>query len=84
MWEAYALVGGRVRTTSRTAEFDLHPDGQRFALQSTSETPAAKAPDTVIFITNFFDELRRLTAEGGSSEPGLPSPPCSEEVTGSP
>jgi hypothetical protein len=31
----------------------------------TQETPAAEAVDTVVFITNFFDELRRLTeAEG--------------------
>ena len=45
--------------------FDLHPDGQRVALQSASETPAAEAPDTVVFITNFFDELRRLTAAEG-------------------
>ena len=45
--------------------FDLHPDGQRVALQSASETPVEEAPDTVVFITNFFDELRRLTAEGG-------------------
>ena len=46
-------------------DFDLHPDGQRIALLSASETPTAEAPDTVVFITNFFDELRRLTAESG-------------------
>ena len=45
--------------------FDLHPDGERIALLSASETPGAAAPDTVVFITNFFDGLRRLTAEGG-------------------
>ncbi len=33
--------------------------------QSASETPAGEAFDTVVFITNFFDELRRLTAAGG-------------------
>ena len=45
--------------------FDLHPDRERVALQSASETQGAEAPDSVVFITNFFDELRRLTAEGG-------------------
>ena len=42
--------------------FDLHADGQRIALQLASETPAEETPDTVVFITNFFDGLRRLTA----------------------
>jgi len=45
--------------------FDLHPDGQRFALLSASDTQTAEAPDTVVFITNFFDELRRLTEDEG-------------------
>ena len=43
--------------------FDLHPDGQRVALQSASETPATEAPDTVVFITNFFEELKAKMAE---------------------
>ncbi len=43
--------------------FDLHPDGQRVALKSLSGSP--EAPDTLVFITNFFDELRRLTEAGG-------------------
>ena len=42
--------------------FDLHPDGERVALHSVSESSAAETSDTVVFITNFFDELRRLTA----------------------
>ena len=45
--------------------FDLHPDGDRVAVQLESETSGADASDSVVFITNFFDELRRLTAQGG-------------------
>ena len=45
--------------------FDLHPDGDRVAVQLESETSGADASDTIVFITNFFDQLRRLTkAEG--------------------
>jgi serine/threonine-protein kinase len=48
--------------------FDLHPDGERVALRrSYGET--GDAPDSVIVVFNFFDELRRLTAESGVAEP---------------
>ena len=40
--------------------FDLHPDGERFALQPAAQTQAAAKQDKVVFIFNFFDELRRL------------------------
>jgi serine/threonine-protein kinase len=40
--------------------FDLHPDGERFALQPAEQTQAAAKQDKVIFVFNFFDELRRL------------------------
>ena len=46
-----------VRLTSRM--FDLHPDGERFALAAAAQTPGAKQ-DHVTFIFNFFDELRRI------------------------
>ena len=44
--------------------FDLHPDGERVALRLAGDESRA-APDSVVVVTNFFDELRRLTAEGG-------------------
>ena len=44
--------------------FDLHPDGERIALRLSVDEGGA-APDSVVVVTNFFDELRRLTAEGG-------------------
>ena len=43
---------------------DLHPDGERIALRLAGDQSGA-APDSVVVVTNFFDELRRLTAEGG-------------------
>ena len=45
----------------RASSFDLHPDGERVALRLSS----GDAPDSVVIVFNFFDELRRLTAEGG-------------------
>jgi Tol biopolymer transport system component len=38
---------------------DLHPDGQRFAVAPRSEASAVKQ-DKVVFIFNFFAELRRI------------------------
>ena len=43
-----------------TAIFDLHPDGQRFAVLKTPDSPAETKLDTVTLIFNFFDELRRM------------------------
>ena len=48
----------------RGAEGDHSPDGQRFALASRREVSAVKQ-DKVVFIFNFFDELRRIAPVGG-------------------
>jgi serine/threonine-protein kinase len=40
--------------------FDLHPDGQRFAVLRTTEQQSGNVIDRVTFTFNFFDELRRL------------------------
>jgi hypothetical protein len=37
---------------------DLNPDGNRFALVTRQGTPANQ--DKVVFVFNFFDELRRI------------------------
>ena len=47
-------------STSWTGGFDLHPDGQRFALATIRDNQTAVKQDKVVFIFNFFDELRRL------------------------
>ena len=40
--------------------FDLHPDGDGFALAAVPEVQTAGKQDKVVFIFNFFDELRRV------------------------
>jgi serine/threonine-protein kinase len=44
----------------RQRPFDLHPDGNRFALATPPEAQTAAKQDKVVFIFNFFDELRHL------------------------
>ena len=39
---------------------DLHPDGERVAVAVATEGRAEDSQDKVVFIFNFFDELRRL------------------------
>ncbi len=50
---------GRYQTRGSNRMFDLHPDGERFALAPVQTAVGAK-PDKAVFIFNFFDELRRL------------------------
>jgi hypothetical protein len=40
--------------------FDLHPDGERFAVAAMPETQTTTKSDKVVFVFNFFDELRRI------------------------
>jgi eukaryotic-like serine/threonine-protein kinase len=42
--------------------FDLHPDGKRFAVLKAPVTEQDSAVNEVSFIFNFFDEVRRRTA----------------------
>jgi len=43
-------------------EWDLAPDGQRVAVLTPVETAKAPMPEhEVVFLENFFDELRRRT-----------------------
>jgi serine/threonine-protein kinase len=55
LWsETQLVVGGAVRN------FDLHPDGQRFAVLTRTETQTQTKLDKITFIFNLFDELRRI------------------------
>jgi serine/threonine-protein kinase len=47
-----------------TRTFDLHPDGLRFAVLKAEEEQAEVKQDRLVFILNFFDELRRLAPAG--------------------
>jgi Tol biopolymer transport system component len=44
--------------------FDLHPDGKRFAVLKATGTEKAAVANNVTFIFNFFDELRRKVPPG--------------------
>jgi len=50
-------IAGRPRSPSR--DLDVHPDGKRFVVAG-SEGDAAQRLDKVVFVFNFFDELRRI------------------------
>jgi serine/threonine protein kinase len=52
-------------TNGEFQRYDLHPDGQRFAVSSASETQADSQLGKVIFVFNFFDQLRRVTSAAG-------------------
>jgi serine/threonine-protein kinase len=43
--------------------FDLHPDGKRVAVLKAPDSRTQERSADLVFIVNFFDELRRLTAE---------------------
>jgi serine/threonine-protein kinase len=51
---------GRLTPTLRQRAFDLHPDGERLALAAVPETQTTARQDKLVFIFNFFDELRRI------------------------
>ena len=56
-------VDARFTPRSRTGpnrHFDLHPDGERFALAPIVTTAEEVKRDKVVFVFNFFDELRRV------------------------
>jgi serine/threonine-protein kinase len=40
--------------------FDLHPDGERFVLAAAPENESPVRQDKLVFIFNFFEELKRL------------------------
>jgi hypothetical protein len=40
--------------------FDLHPDGQRFAVLMAAQEPTEVKQNHVVLIPNFIEELRRI------------------------
>jgi Tol biopolymer transport system component len=53
----------QIRPVGSSLNFALTPDGKRFAVFPMPEATAeGKGPDHVIFLLNFFDEVRRRTA----------------------
>ncbi len=50
----------RILPRPRLRSMDLHPDGERVAAAVATEGQAEERQDKVVFIFNFFDELRRV------------------------
>ena len=62
LWSQRSFV---TRTRSETSRsFDLHPDGDRVAASVTPDVQTEGRQETVVFVFNFFDELRRLAPAG--------------------
>ena len=59
LWSPGQFTGRRFYSN-----FDLHPDGKRFAVLKASDTERSPAVNKVNFIFNFFDELRRKLPPG--------------------
>ena len=57
------LVDSPLRDRGPDAEVRMHPDDKRIIVATPNTTAAAKY-DTVTFVFNFFDELRRLLPPG--------------------
>jgi serine/threonine-protein kinase len=55
---------GQFNTSGTARNFDLHPDGKRFAVLKAGVTGEVPKVDKVSFIFNFFDELRRKVPSG--------------------
>ncbi len=55
---------GQFTERGATRNFDLHPDGKRFAVLKAPGTEQAAAMNKVSFVFNFFDELRRRVPTG--------------------
>jgi hypothetical protein len=56
----------RLMPRSRLRSFTLHPDGERVVLAVAPDADSAVKQDTLVFIFNFFDELRRIAPEDTS------------------
>jgi hypothetical protein len=50
----------RIGIRPRQRSFNVHPDGNRFVVATAPETAIGAKQDRLVFIFNFFDELRRL------------------------
>lgn len=49
----------RIRSVGGRPSWALHPDGKRIAMFPPEEASAAGATTRIVFVQNFFDEVRR-------------------------
>jgi len=56
---------GRIQSGTRSTQrnFDVHPDGKRFAVAPVEPTASATAQRDVVVVSNFFDEVKRLLGQ---------------------
>jgi hypothetical protein len=52
---------GRYQARGANRMFDLHPDGERFALASVDRVAGAPE-DKAVFVINFYDQLTKALA----------------------
>jgi Tol biopolymer transport system component len=57
---AELVSDARIGIRPRQRSFNVHPDGNRFVVATAPETAIGVKQDRLVFIFNFFDELRRL------------------------
>lgn len=62
LWSQTPFVTRNRSETSRS--FDMHPDGDRVAMSAAPEVQTEGRQETVVFVFNFLDELRRLAPTG--------------------
>lgn len=54
----------KIQTRPWWRPFDLHPDGERFAVAASPESETGTQHDKIVFVLNFFEELRRIAPVG--------------------
>jgi hypothetical protein len=60
LWSEYRLANA----FNNGSNFDLAPDGKRFVVFMPAEAPEEHKASEIIFLENFFDELRRKVPQG--------------------
>jgi Tol biopolymer transport system component len=62
LWSETRFIPREPRPALRI--FELHPDGEHVAIAGVPEDPTAARRDRVVFVFNFFDQLRRVSPTG--------------------
>ena len=62
LWSEGQFTGG-----GTAQNFDLHPNGKRFAVLKTPEDSEQTGPTQVTFVLNWFDEVRSRVASAGQN-----------------
>ena len=63
LWSAQPIL-----SRARYRSLNLHPDGERFVVAASTGAHTENKRDKVVFIFNFFDELRRIAPIAKTSQ----------------